>query len=107
MAPDGKQRGKSFEESFREKIQRKEQRKMSAKKKSFWISIGAFGLIGWAVAMPTVAGALLGYWLDREYTSSHSWTLTLLLLGLFGGCVSAWRWMTKESSHINGDKENK
>ncbi|MBC7185268.1 MAG: ATPase F0F1, partial [Marinobacter sp.] len=27
--------------------------------------LGAFGMVGWSIAVPTVGGAFLGLWLDR------------------------------------------
>lgn len=57
---------------------------------------GTFGMVGWAVAVPTVGGALIGLWLDRIWPQSHSWTLALLLAGLVLGVVIAWRWIEKE-----------
>ena len=43
------------------------------------------------VAVPAVAGALLGRWLDAELATGVFWTLSLLTLGLALGCVGAWR----------------
>jgi hypothetical protein len=56
-----------------------------------------FGLVGWSVAIPTVAGALFGVWLDHLWPSRISWTLTCLFVGLLWGCRQAWFWIEKES----------
>ncbi len=57
---------------------------------------GTFGMIGWSIAVPTVAGALLGLWLDRKAPQQFSWTLALLLGGLAVGVMIAWAWIEKE-----------
>lgn len=60
--------------------------------------IGMVGAVGWMIALPTVAGALLGHWLDhRGVGGPASWTLTLLLAGLALGCLGGWQWLLRES----------
>lgn len=81
-------------------IQREVSRKKraaQAKKHSAWFGLGMFGLIGWAVAVPTVIGAGIGLWIDRAAPSSFSWTLALLLAGVTLGCLNAWYWIASES----------
>jgi ATP synthase protein I len=56
-----------------------------------------FGLVGWAVALPTVAGVALGVWLDHRFPSRASWTLTFLLVGVLLGSLNAWFWVQRES----------
>jgi ATP synthase protein I len=56
-----------------------------------------FGLVGWAVALPTVTGVALGLWLDARFPSRISWTLSLLLLGALLGSLNAWYWVKRES----------
>ncbi|WP_324754211.1 AtpZ/AtpI family protein [Roseovarius sp. Pro17] len=58
--------------------------------------IGVFGMIGWSVAVPTVAGAFLGLWLDRVRPQEFSWTIALILGGVTIGAVLAWIWIDKE-----------
>jgi len=65
--------------------------------------LGMMGLVGWAVAVPTLAGAALGWWLDTYHAGRHGWTLALLAAGLTLGCFNAWRWIAGEQSSI--DKE--
>lgn len=72
---------------------------------SVWGGLGMFGLIGWSVVVPTVAGAGLGIWLDQHHPQSFSWTLSLLILGLFAGCLLAWQWVNKEHDEINKEKD--
>jgi ATP synthase protein I len=66
-----------------------------------------FGLVGWSVAIPTVTGVLLGAFIDRHYPGVHSWTLSLLIVGLFIGCFNAWHWVAKEDKAIHDDEETK
>ena len=49
---------------------------------TIWSGLGMIGLVGWSVAVPTLLGAALGMWLDKNYPMNHSWTLTLLIIGL-------------------------
>ena len=64
-----------------------------------WFGLGMFGLVGWSVSVPTVAGVLLGWWLDRNHPGGVSWTLNLLVVGLALGCWNAWHWMSREGRH--------
>lgn len=87
------------EERFRESVRRKAQRRRESRSRpedGVWHWLGMFGLVGWAVAIPTVAGVALGVWLDRGWESEVSWTLTLLFVGVALGCFNAWYWVNKE-----------
>jgi ATP synthase protein I len=45
-----------------------------------------FGTIGLMLALPIVAGAYLGRWLDERSTGfSFSWTVSLIVIGVFIG----------------------
>ncbi len=100
--------GKKKEERFSEEIGTKEKQKLAAlheKKRSVWAGLGAFGMVGWSVAVPTVVGAALGLWLDKNYPESISWTLTFLIAGLFIGCAIAWQWVAKENKSMHKEKK--
>ncbi len=60
--------------------------------------IGTFGMIGWAIAVPTVAGAFIGHWLDRIAPQDFHWTIALILGGVVLGGLIAWGWINKEGS---------
>jgi len=83
-----------------EQVQKKAQRRhwaQSQGRRSVWFGFGMFGLIGWAVAMPTVLGIALGIWLDRHWPAGNiSWTISLLFVGIILGCINAWRWVNRE-----------
>jgi len=74
----------------------RKQRARQADRPNIWFGLGLFGAVGWSVALPTVLGALLGLWLDRNWPGPHSWTLTLLAAGLALGCANAWRWLHRQ-----------
>lgn len=84
--------------AFLKKITRKAQRKLHARHShtQVWLGMRMFGLVGWAVSMPTLMGIALGVWLDRQMQSQYSWTLMLLLIGIGLGCFNAWYWVNKE-----------
>ncbi|RIK40565.1 MAG: hypothetical protein DCC55_14680 [Chloroflexi bacterium] len=77
----------------------KEARKLQARRernKGIWFGLGMFGMIGWSVAVPTLVCVALGLWLDRRWPGPISWTLTLLFVGIFLGCLNAWYWVSRE-----------
>jgi ATP synthase protein I len=58
------------------------------------------------VAIPTLLGAALGLWLDKQHSGKHSWTLALLVTGLAIGCLNAWRWVDKEDRAMREEQED-
>ena len=92
---DGK--GDGAAEEIRRKARRKELAAARDARRGVWFGFGMFGLVGWAVAVPTLAGIALGVWLDRRFPGEMSWTLALLLAGVALGCLNAWWWVEKES----------
>lgn len=73
------------------------ERARSRRKQSAWSFLGSFGLIGWSVTVPTLAGLALGLYLDDVTNSETSFTITFLVVGVAVGCVVAWYWITEES----------
>jgi ATP synthase protein I len=84
-------------------------RKLKARKstQSTWFGFRMFGLVGWSVVVPTLIGAAFGHWLDQRYPGKHSWTLTLLIIGLCLGCLNAWHWVAREDKAIRDESEDK
>jgi ATP synthase protein I len=81
-------------------IERDASRKLRARaegRRGVWFGLGMFGLVGWSVAVPTVAGLALGIWLDARFPGRASWTLTFLVVGVALGCLNAWYWVKQES----------
>lgn len=96
-------------ENLDEQIGEQEKRKLAAlrrNKQSVWAGFGLFGMIGWSVVVPALIGAAIGIWLDKKYTQSFSWTLSLLLTGLAAGCLIAWHWVNKENKEMHKDPDN-
>lgn len=83
------------------KIGRKARRKIRArtKEQSIWSWLGAMGLVGWSVAVPTVVGVFLGRWMDTHWPGPVSWTLTMLVAGVAVGCLTAWFWVKREGGN--------
>lgn len=82
-----------------EAIARKARRLEQARKRqgsSPWKGLGMFGMVGWAVAVPTLLGTALGLFIDARWPGEMSWTLALLLAGVALGCLNAWYWVQRE-----------
>jgi ATP synthase protein I len=97
------------ETDFARQVAAKAARKLRVQRagpQGVWFGLGMSGLIGWSVAVPTLAGALLGLWWDRHHPGAHSWTLALLAAGLVIGCVNAWHWVTREDKAMHDDPED-
>jgi ATP synthase protein I len=93
---------------FSKAIAEKEKRKQKALQEnsgSIWSGLGMFGMVGWSVAVPTLAGAALGIWLDKKNHQSFSWTLSFLVLGLISGIAIAWSWINKENQTMHQKKD--
>jgi ATP synthase protein I len=98
MAEQKPQQEKQFEHS----VGRKAVRKLHAQREKehpVWFGLGMFGLVGWAVAVPTLIGIAMGVWIDGRWPGTVSWTLNLLIIGVLIGCINAWYWIRKESKH--------
>ena len=63
---------------------------------SAWHGLAMFGMVGWAVAVPVVAGIALGVWIDGKWPGETSWTLVLLVAGAVLGSLNAWYWVQRE-----------
>ncbi len=73
-------------------------RARSERDPGIWLSLSTFGLVGWSVALPTLAATALGVWLDRRWPLGRvSWTLTLMVAGVVLGCLNAWTAVNKEN----------
>jgi ATP synthase protein I len=94
--------------TFPEEVGTKAARKIKARKsrQGVWFGLGMMGLIGWSVAVPTLLGTALGIWLDKHHAGRHSWTLTLLVVGLSIGCLNAWHWVAKEDKAMQEEQED-
>ena len=103
-----KERHQQARQELCRKVGTKESRKIRARReenRSVWFGLGMFGLVGWSVAIPTLAGIALGVWIDLKWPSRYSWTLMLLVIGIILGCVNAWFWVMRERKMIGAEKE--
>ncbi|MBU2872695.1 MULTISPECIES: AtpZ/AtpI family protein [Marinobacter] len=66
--------------------------------------LGAFGIIGWSISVPTVGGAFLGLWLNDVAPQNFSWPIALILGGVVAGGIIAWSWIEREGPERKGDK---
>lgn len=85
---------------FAREVEAKEARKLRARRegeRSIWFGLGMFGMVGWAVALPTLIFLAVGIWIDARFETRFSWTLMLLVVGIALGCLNAWYWIKKES----------
>jgi ATP synthase protein I len=92
-----------------EQVGAKEARKLKAQRRpapSVWTGFATFGLVGWSVAVPTLLGAALGWWLDRHFAGTRSWTLALLIAGLVLGCINAWHWVSGEERAMRRERDS-
>ena len=97
------------EAAFAEQVGANAARKLRARNstQTVWFGLGMMGLIGWSVAVPTLLGAALGLWLDKHHSTTHSWTLALLVAGLVVGCLNAWHWVAQEEKAMREEQECK
>jgi len=90
----------SSDRSEADEITHKARRKQEARRESRrspLFGFGMFGLVGWAVTIPTVLGIALGVWIDAQTGADGRWTLALMLAGVALGCLNAWFWVQRES----------
>ncbi len=85
------------EDPFVKEVRRQANLAKNAHHTSFWKSLSTVGAIGWMISLPAVCGAFVGRWIDGRYGTGISWTLSFLTIGLFLGCVTAWRHINRET----------
>jgi ATP synthase protein I len=108
MSDEPKKTSKS-EPTFAGQVGAKAARKLRARRHAtsgVWFGLGMMGLIGWSVVVPTLLGAALGLWLDKQHPGKHAWTLALLVAGLALGCLNAWHWVAKEDKAMRDEQED-
>ncbi len=109
MTEDSGQEPTTGGQGFAEQVGAKAARKLNARRHpapGVWFGLGMMGLVGWSVAVPTLLGAALGFWLDERHPGKHAWTLALLVVGLAIGCLNAWRWVSKEDRAMRQEEED-
>jgi ATP synthase protein I len=92
------QRRRQIADRFAQKVAEKESLRIKGLKhqdETVWFGLGMFGIVGWAVAIPTLIGTALGLWIDRTWPSRYSWALMFLVIGVVIGCINAAYWVRK------------
>lgn len=82
-----------------DQIGRNADRKIQGRRRrtpGLWLGLSTMGMIGWTIVVPTLVGAALGSWIDRNHPGARSWTLALLMAGLTIGCFTAWYWGSEQ-----------
>jgi len=109
MSDAPKEKPKPGETEYSQQVGEMAERKLKAQRhvtQTVWSGLGMMGLVGWSVAVPTLLGAALGFWLDKHYPGGHSYTLMLLAIGVALGCFNAWHWVAKENREIHQQEED-
>jgi F0F1-type ATP synthase assembly protein I len=63
--------------------------------------------IGWEIAIPIVGGPLLGFFLDRQYSTGPRWTLILLGVGILSAIAAVVRFVKYEFYVMNKEENEK
>ncbi len=87
------------EEELVKRVESDSRKKIKAQKEGSEVmfGLGLFGIVGWSIAIPTLIGIAIGVYLDNNFASDFSWTLTLLFGGIIIGCFNAWHWVNEKS----------
>jgi ATP synthase protein I len=96
-------RRRKIADHFTEQVAKKEALRLKGlrhKDETVWFGLGMFGIIGWAVAIPTLVGIAFGLWIDRTWPSQYSWALMFLVAGVIVGSINAAYWVRKIRSRI-------
>jgi ATP synthase protein I len=65
--------------------------------RTFWRSLGVLGMVGWPIALASIAGVLLGRWLDSHWHTRPQFTLLFLVVGVAIGCYTAWTSLSRKN----------
>lgn len=90
---------KAERELFLEEVEAKGERSRKARAegdRTLRAGLGAFGMVGWSIAVPMLLGMVLGLWIDGRTGGGVRYTLSLLVLGLIVGAVNVWNWMNSK-----------
>jgi ATP synthase protein I len=82
---------------FSEDIERsaRDLEKGRRERSAFWHYAYVLGVGGWLLAIPVVAGAYIGRYLDRFRAGDISWTITCIIIGLASGIYNIWHFLMK------------
>lgn len=63
--------------------------------------------IGWEIAIPIVGGAVLGFFIDRQLSTTPRWTLVLLGVGVLAAVAAVIRYVRYELYVMNKEVDEK
>lgn len=75
------------------------------KDRSLHLGLGALGVVGWSVVVPTLVGVGLGLWVYRRWPGAFLWVLAFLVFGVGLGCWNAWHWLMEEQRMVEIEEE--
>ena len=73
------------------------------KQASLWAQVGFYTTLGFTIPASTVAGLLLGWWLDKEWKTSPVLMLILALLGAASGVIEVLRVLRRAEKRASGN----
>ena len=77
------------------------------KDENIWKHFGQIWDISWMTVAPIILGLFLGQYLDRKYPKGFSWTLSMLILGIFLAFYNLYQFFDKEiKKYEKKDKKN-
>jgi F0F1-type ATP synthase assembly protein I len=71
-----------------------EQKNRDKREKSIWVIAGEYSALGLILPTTTIAGYLIGYWLDRQFGTTYLY-LVFLLLGIVSGFIQIFRFLKR------------
>lgn len=74
-----------------DRFARRRARARARRGKSLWAQATAVGTLGWLIAVPITAGAILGHLLDRRLGSGITWSMAFMFLGVLVGGYALWK----------------
>jgi ATP synthase protein I len=89
------------EEELKSEVQKDIDRLHKAKreKRTLLAQASYLGTLGLMLALPIIAGAYLGNWLDNRLKGySQSWTITLIIIGVFVGAINVYLFIRENES---------
>jgi len=63
---------------------------------NIWKHFGQIWDISWMTVAPIILGLFLGQYLDRKYPKGFSWTLSMLILGIFLSFYNLYQFFERE-----------
>jgi len=87
-----------------QQLLKKAQKRADRSERTFFFNASVLSVYGWQIALPVLAGVLLGKFLDAIYPHPFlSWRLNFIILGFIIGLIDANLWL-KKSFKIKGEK---